>query len=144
MQCALHIKSNKSAYIAGICFRMQSAFQQMVKHQTIDFIFKCGYKKKQSICLQRDYRGTVIINSVVLLISPRIPHYLPGREVNHLFIKPFIQNQQCNGIKDLILPKMKRHKMNYHQLCNYLIHTSSLQKRGFKKYKSLFVSIAYG
>ena len=44
MQRALHIKSNKSAYTAGICFKMQSAFQQMVKHQTIDFILKCGYK----------------------------------------------------------------------------------------------------
>ena len=65
MQSALHIKSNKSAYIAGICFRMQSAFQQMVKHQTIHFVFKCGQKTKQSICLQRDYRGTIIINSVL-------------------------------------------------------------------------------
>ena len=65
---SLHIKSNKSAYIAGICFRMQSVFQQMVKHQTIDFIFKCGYKKKQSICLQRDYSGTIIINSEELEI----------------------------------------------------------------------------
>ena len=53
----LHIKYNKSVYITGICFRMYSEIQQIVKLQTIDFIEECIWKKNQSICLQSDNRG---------------------------------------------------------------------------------------
>ena len=34
--------------VEGICFRMQSEIQQMVKLQTIDFICKCGWKKNKA------------------------------------------------------------------------------------------------
>ena len=45
---------------------MQSAIQQMVKLQTINFIRNVGKKKPQSICLYSAYRGTIIIYSVVV------------------------------------------------------------------------------
>ena len=51
-------------WIEGLCFRMQSEIQQMVKLQTIDFIRKAGTKKTKHLpieCLQ----GTIIIYSVV-------------------------------------------------------------------------------
>ena len=42
----LNIKSNKSAYIAGICFRMQSEIQKMVKLQ---ILLKSAYGKKKHL-----------------------------------------------------------------------------------------------
>ena len=47
----------------GTCFRFYMQMLYMVKLLTMDFILECIWKKKQSICLQSDYRVPVIINS---------------------------------------------------------------------------------
>ena len=86
----LHIKSKTSAYTIGTCFRFYMQMPLDIQALVLDFIRKCGWKKKHLPieCLQ----GTIIIYSVVIFSSifqimppTCLTAYPQARLIKHLY-----------------------------------------------------------